>query len=86
MANKEDNLVKFTKDQSREEAKKNGRKGGIQSGIARREKKTVKLLLDEIMESNCSDYKAFESLTKQLGLEGETSVKKLFAITTTTQF
>lgn len=82
MAKKEDNLVKFTKDQSREEAKKNGRKGGIQSGKARRDKKTVKLLLEELMNSDCSKIEAFKSLTEQLGLEGGTSVKKLFTIVT----
>lgn len=38
MAN-EQNLVNFTSDQSREEAARNGRKGGIASGKARRAKK-----------------------------------------------
>jgi hypothetical protein len=37
MAN-EQNLKPFTSEQSREEAKKNGRKGGIASGEARRKK------------------------------------------------
>ena len=40
MAN-EKNLNPFTSDQSREEAKKNGRKGGIASGKAKRKKKTL---------------------------------------------
>lgn len=35
------NLTPFTSDQSREEAAKNGRKGGIASGKARRQKKTL---------------------------------------------
>lgn len=38
--NKADNLKPFKTDQSREEAKKNGKKGGIASGEARRKKKS----------------------------------------------
>lgn len=41
MAN-EQNLKRFTSDQSREEASKNGRKGGIASGEARRRSKSFK--------------------------------------------
>ena len=41
MAN-EQNLRPFTSDQDREEAKKNGKKGGIASGKARRERKKFK--------------------------------------------
>lgn len=53
--NKEDNLIKFTSNQSREEAKKNGRKGGIASGIAKRERQTAqqvaRAILDEILHA-----------------------------------
>lgn len=38
----DENLVPFTSDQSREEAAKNGRAGGIASGKARREQKTMR--------------------------------------------
>lgn len=41
MAN-EQNLIPFTSEQSREEAKKNGSKGGIASGKARRERKMMR--------------------------------------------
>lgn len=41
MAKKEDNLRLFTSEQNREEAAKNGRKGGIASGEARRRKKEI---------------------------------------------
>ena len=48
MAN-EENLKKFTSEQNREEAVKNGKNGGIQSGKSRRRKKhirdTVKMLM-----------------------------------------
>lgn len=41
---KEDNLIPFTSEQNREEAKKNGVKGGKKSGEARRRKKTMREL------------------------------------------
>lgn len=49
MAN-EQNLIPFTSDQDREEAKKNGKKGGVASGLARREKATMKKVLMEMLE------------------------------------
>lgn len=49
MANREDNLVPFTSGQSHDEAVENGRKGGLNSGKARRDKRDarerMKLLL-----------------------------------------
>lgn len=47
---KEDNLIPFTSEQSREEAKINGRKGGIRSGEVRREKATFKKTLEELLD------------------------------------
>lgn len=47
MAN-EENLVPFTSEQSREEAVKNGRRGGINSGKARRARKTLAQIGDMI--------------------------------------
>ena len=52
MANKEDNLIKFTSDQSREEAAKNGAKGGIASGEARRKKRDLKLAFQVLLETD----------------------------------
>ena len=48
MAN-EQNLIHFTSDQSPEEAMKNGKKGGIASGKARREKKLMRETLDALL-------------------------------------
>ena len=42
MGKREDNLIPFTSNQSREQAKINGRKGGIASGKAKREKADFK--------------------------------------------
>ena len=49
MAN-EQNLQKFTSEQSREEASKNGKKGGIASGEARRKKANMRERLLEILD------------------------------------
>ena len=49
MAN-EENLVPFTSEQSHEEAVKNGRKGGIASGEARRNRKMLRDCLDYLLE------------------------------------
>lgn len=56
MAN-EQNLIPFDSNQSREEAKKNGRKGGIASGEARRARKTMKEMLDYLLEKEISNAK-----------------------------
>lgn len=69
--------------QSTEEARERGRKGGIASGKARRDKKTVKTIVTELMNSKCSDYEAFRNITEKLGVERKMTVKQLFAIATT---
>lgn len=46
----EQNLVPFTSEQSHEEAVKNGRKGGIASGKARRNKKLLRDCIDYLFE------------------------------------
>lgn len=46
----EKNLVPFTSEQSHEEAVKNGRKGGIASGEARRNKKMLRDCIDYLLE------------------------------------
>ena len=63
MANREDNLRKFTSDQSREEATKNGKKGGIASGEARRRKRDLKRAIEILLESDVKDKKTGEQLS-----------------------
>lgn len=68
MARKEDNLIPFTSDQDREEAKKNGIKGGIASGKARREKATMLSMLEKVLdETNEKSGKTYRELAT-LGL------------------
>lgn len=72
MAN-EQNLIPFTSEQNREEAKKNGQKGGIKSGEVRRKRKAMKeqaeLLLS--LPFNLTDKKGNESkeVLKKLGID-----------------
>ena len=68
MAN-EENLIPFTSDQSREEAKKNGRKGGIASGISRRQNADIRKRLREIvnMPLNDGDIKDIKTLADAKG-------------------
>ena len=56
MANDENIAAyRFTSDQSREEAAKNGRKGGIASGEAKRRKKALSDCLDALLEKDYSN-------------------------------
>ena len=59
MAN-EQNLDHFTSDQSREEAVKNGRKGGIASARARREKKAMKETLEALLSLQMKSGRAVD--------------------------
>lgn len=56
MAN-EENLIPFDSNQSREQAKKNGRKGGIKSGQVKRERKTMKEMLNYLLQQDIIDKK-----------------------------
>lgn len=53
MAN-EQNLVPFTSEQSREEAVRNGQKGGVASGEARRQRKTFKEVFNILLAGELS--------------------------------
>lgn len=63
MANREDNLKPFTSEQSREEAAKNGSKGGIASGEARRKKRDLKLAIQALLEADIKDKKTGETMS-----------------------
>lgn len=61
----DENLIPFDSSQNREEAAKNGKKGGIASGKARREKKALKETLQTLLAATLKDpglIKQFESL------------------------
>ncbi len=69
MANNE-NLKPFDSNQSREEAKKNGRKGGIKSGEVRRARKTLREELLLLLESGNTQNKISLALI-QKALKGD---------------
>lgn len=50
----EKNLIPFTSEQSREEAAKNGAKGGRASGVARRRKKSMKQMMELLLDKPAS--------------------------------
>lgn len=59
------------------EARENGKKGGIASGKARREKKTIQRILGDFLELNVTENKNLEKLAKKAGLESDASIKEL---------
>lgn len=79
MANVE-NLTPFTSEQSREEAVKNGQKGGIASGKARREKKTIQKILADLLDGQIKDSPQFAKLASKMGVESDKSVKDIFTL------
>lgn len=52
----------FTSDQSREKAAENGRKGGIASGVAKRKKKAMREVLEELLVLPLNDLDAPEKV------------------------
>ena len=73
MANKLDNLIPFTSNQDREEAKKNGIKGGIASGEARRKKATMLSTLEKLLdETNQKTGKTYRELATLGLIQGAT--------------
>ena len=76
----EKNLTPFTSEQSREEAVKNGQKGGIASGKSRREKKTIQKILADLLDSEIKDSPQFAKLASKMGVESDKSVKDIFTM------
>lgn len=68
-----------TKDEQREIA----RKGGIASGIARREKKTVQKILNDFLSTAAKDNPQVSKLAAKMGLQDDGSIKDLFTIVCT---
>ena len=62
------------------EARRNGKKGGIASGIARREKKTVQKILNDFLSTAAKDNPQVAKLAAKIGLKSDDSIKDLFTI------
>jgi ribosome-binding factor A len=69
-----------TQFRSGEEAVENGRKGGIASGQARREKKTIQKILADLLDSEIKDSPQFVKLASKMGVESDKSVKDIFTM------
>ena len=67
-----------TQFRSGEKAVENGRKGGIASGQARREKKTIQKILADLLDSEIRDNPQFAKLASKMGVESDKSVKDIF--------
>lgn len=65
------------------EARKKGRNGGIASGIARREKKTIQKILNDFLSTAAKDNPQVAKLAAKMGLQDDGSIKDLFTIVCT---
>jgi hypothetical protein len=72
-----------TEFRSGEQAVENGRKGGVNSGIARREKKTVQKILNDFLSTAAKDNPQVSKLAAKIGLKSDDSIKDLFTIACT---
>ncbi|MBQ2397765.1 MAG: hypothetical protein II304_12155 [Bacteroidales bacterium] len=59
------------------------RQGGVASGIARREKKTVQKILNDFLETSVKDNPQIAKLASKMGLQSDESIKDLFTIVCT---
>ena len=62
------------------EAREKGRNGGIASGKARREKKTIQKILADLLDSEIKDSPQFAKLASKMGVESDKSVKDIFTM------
>ena len=56
------------------------RMGGIASGKARREKKTIQKILADLLDSEIKDSPQFAKLASKMGVESDKSVKDIFTM------
>ena len=75
----EKNLIP-NNERSPNEVRENGRKGGIASGKARREKKTIQKILADLLDSEIKDSPQFAKLASKMGVESDKSVKDIFTM------
>jgi hypothetical protein len=79
MANENKNLIPQS-ERTKEEQREIARMGGIASGKARREKKTVQKILSDLLDSEIKDMPQFAKLASKMGVEGDKSVKDIFTM------
>ena len=75
----EKNLIP-NNERSPSEVRENGRKGGIASGQARREKKTIQKILADLLDGQIKDNPQFAKLASKMGVESDKSIKDIFTM------
>lgn len=78
MAN-EKNLIPNS-ERSPTEVRENGRKGGIASGKARRDKRTIQQIITSITDADVSTLQQFAVLARKMGLESDKSIKEVYSV------
>ena len=56
------------------------RQGGIASGKARREKKTIQKILADLLDGQIKDNPQFAKLASKMGVESDKSIKDIFTL------
>lgn len=80
MANKRPPNAEATQFRTGEEQVEIARQGGIASGQARREKKTIQKILADLLDSEIKDSPQFAKLASKMGVESDKSVKDIFTM------
>ena len=83
MPNKRPPNAEATEFRAGEQQVEIARQGGIASGIARREKKTVQKILNDFLDTSARDNPQIAKLATKMGLQGNESIKDLFTIVCT---
>lgn len=74
-----ENLIPSNK-RSKAEARAISKKGGINSGKARREKKAIRQILSDLLSDEIKNNPQFAKIAAKLGVDGKKSVKELFTL------
>ena len=69
---------KSTQFRTGEEQVEIARQGGIASGKARREKKTIQKILADLLDGQIKDSPQFAKLASKMGVESDKSIKDIF--------
>ena len=80
MANKRPPNAEATQFRTGEEQVEIARQGGIASGQARREKKTIQKILADLLDSEIKDSPQFAKLASKMGIESDKSIKDIFTM------
>lgn len=72
--------LKPQNERTKEEQREIARMGGVASGKARREKKAIQTILNDLLNSDIKDIPQFSKLAVKMGIDSEKSVKEIFTL------